>query len=139
MRNARLRFAALLAVARLPALAQAPAAKPHVVILATGGTIAGAAASQTAAGYTSGAVAVDTLIDAVPQIKDLAIVTGEQIASIGSQDMNDEVWVKLAARTNELLASNGRRRRRRSPTAPTRSRRPATSSTWWSRATSRWC
>jgi L-asparaginase len=89
----------------VPALAQAPAAKPHVVILATGGTIAGAAASQTSAGYSSGAVAVDTLIAAVPQMKDLAIVTGEQIASIGSQDMNDEVWVKLAARTNELLAS----------------------------------
>ena len=36
------------------ALAQAPAAKPHVVILATGGTIAGAAAPETAAGYKSG-------------------------------------------------------------------------------------
>jgi L-asparaginase len=106
MRNTRLWFAALLVVAlAVPALAQAPAAKPHVVILATGGTIAGAAASQTSAGYSSGAVAVDTLIAAVPQMKDLAVVTGEQIASIGSQDMNDEVWVKLAARTNELLAS----------------------------------
>jgi len=106
MRNTRLLFAAVLVVAlAVPALAQAPAAKPRVVILATGGTIAGAAASQTSAGYASGAVAVDTLIAAVPQMKDLAIVTGEQIASIGSQDMNDEVWVKLAVRTNELLAS----------------------------------
>jgi len=106
MRNTRLLFAAVLVVAlAVPALAQAPAAKPRVVILATGGTIAGAAASQTSAGYSSGAVAVDTLIAAVPQMKDLAIVTGEQIASIGSQDMNDEVWVKLAVRTNELLAS----------------------------------
>ena len=106
MRHTRLGFVLLLAVMlAASALAQAPAAKPHVVILATGGTIAGAAASETAAGYASGAVAVDTLIAAVPQMKDLAIVTGEQIASIGSQDMNDEVWVKLAARTNELLAS----------------------------------
>jgi len=31
-------------------------------------------------------------------------VTGEQIASIGSQDMNDAVWLKLAKRVNELLA-----------------------------------
>ncbi|MBP1621378.1 MAG: ansB [Acidobacteria bacterium] len=106
MRNTRLWFAAVLVVAlAVPALAQAPAAKPRIVILATGGTIAGAAASETSAGYSSGAVAVDTLINAVPQMKDLAIVTGEQVASIGSQDMNDEVWVKLAARTNELLAS----------------------------------
>ena len=79
--------------------------KPKIVILATGGTIAGAAASQTDAGYQSGAVGVDLLIQAVPQMKDLADVTGEQIASIGSQDMNDEVWLKLAKRVNELLAS----------------------------------
>ena len=43
----------------------AQARKPRVVIVATGGTIAGAAESTTAAGYKSGAVAVDTLIAAV--------------------------------------------------------------------------
>jgi L-asparaginase len=77
---------------------------PTIVILATGGTIAGAAASQTDAGYKSGAVGVDALLEAVPQLKELANCTGEQIASIGSQDMNDEVWLKLAKRVNELLA-----------------------------------
>ncbi len=35
----------------------------------------------------------------------LAAIRGEQIASIGSQDMNDEVWLKLARRANELLAT----------------------------------
>jgi L-asparaginase len=79
--------------------------KAKIVILATGGTIAGAAASATDAGYQSGAVGVDLLIQAVPQMKDIADVTGEQIASIGSQDMNDDVWLKLAKRVNELLAS----------------------------------
>jgi len=78
--------------------------KPKVVIVATGGTIAGAAKSETEAGYKSGAVGVDILIEAVPQLKDLAVVTGEQVASIGSQDMNDEVWLKLGKRVNELLA-----------------------------------
>ena len=80
--------------------------KPHIVIVATGGTIAGSAPSATEAGYQSGKVGVDVLIDAVPQLKDVAVVTGEQVASIGSQDMNDEVWVKLANRVNELLASS---------------------------------
>src|SRR6187397_421 len=84
--------------------ASQPGKKPHVVIVATGGTIAGSASSGTSAGYTSGAVGVDVLIQAVPQMKDVADVTGEQIASIGSQDMNDEVWLKLAKRVNELLA-----------------------------------
>jgi L-asparaginase len=78
--------------------------KPHVVIVATGGTIAGSAASQTEAGYKSGAVGVDILIGAVPQLKELADVTGEQVASIGSQDMNDEVWLKLGNRVNAILA-----------------------------------
>ena len=81
-----------------------PAGKPKVVIVATGGTIAGSATSQTSAGYQSGAVGVDILINAVPQLKDVAVVTGEQVASIGSQDMNDEVWLKLAKKVNEILA-----------------------------------
>jgi L-asparaginase len=101
-----LRIAGLiLAAAVIAAAAYAqPAKKPKVIILATGGTIAGAAASQTEAGYKSGAVGVDLLIEAVPQLKDVAIVTGEQIASIGSQDMNDEVWLKLGKRVNAILA-----------------------------------
>ncbi len=77
---------------------------PHIVVLATGGTIAGAAASDVQAGYTSGQVGVDQLLAAVPQAKKLATLSGEQVANIGSQDMNDEVWFKLARRVNEILA-----------------------------------
>lgn len=98
-------FAALCSLGLLLASPALAAGKPKIVILATGGTIAGAAASGTSAGYQSGAVGVDILIQAVPQMKDLADVSGEQIASIGSQDMNDEVWLKLAKRVNELLAT----------------------------------
>ena len=92
------------AAAILFAAATAFAQKPNVVIVATGGTIAGSASSGTSAGYQSGAVGVDVLIQAVPQMKDIANVTGEQIASIGSQDMNDAVWLKLGKRVNEILA-----------------------------------
>ena len=92
--------AALLASGQ-PAGAQT---RPRIVIVATGGTIAGAAESTTAAGYQSGAVAVDVLINAVPQMKKFADVRGVQVSSVGSQDMNDELWVKLAAEVNRLLA-----------------------------------
>ena len=78
------------------------AAKPKIVILATGGTIAGSAESQTQAGYASGQVGVDVLLGAVPQIADLAEVSGEQVANVGSQDMSDAIWLQLAARVNEL-------------------------------------
>jgi len=77
---------------------------PTIVVLATGGTIAGAAASDVQAGYTSGQVGVQQLLAAVPQAKKLANLKGEQISNIGSQDMNDEVWLKLAKRINELVA-----------------------------------
>jgi L-asparaginase len=77
---------------------------PKVVVLATGGTIAGAAKSNVTAGYTSGQVGVKQLLDAVPEAKRLARLSGEQVANIGSQDMNDSVWLKLATRVNEVLA-----------------------------------
>jgi L-asparaginase len=76
---------------------------PNVVVLATGGTIAGAAASDVQAGYSSGQVGVEQLLAAVPQAKKLAHLSGEQISNIGSQDMNDEVWIKLATRINALM------------------------------------
>ena len=79
---------------------------PHVVILATGGTIAGSADSKTSVGYTSGAVTVDALIQAVPTLKDIAKITGEQVSSIGSQDMSDAIWLKLADRVNTVLADD---------------------------------
>ena len=83
---------------------RAQQALPTVVVLATGGTIAGAAGSDVQAAYKSGQVGVDQLLAAVPQAKKVATLRGEQISNIGSQDMNDEVWLKLAKRVNELAA-----------------------------------
>jgi L-asparaginase len=104
--------AGILALVLLPASqsargarAQAPAGLPQVVVLATGGTIAGAAATDVQAAYKSGQVGVDQLLAAVPQAKKIAALRGEQISNIGSQDMNDEVWLKLAGRVNALAAA----------------------------------
>jgi L-asparaginase len=79
-------------------------ALPNIHILATGGTIAGAGQSATQSNYEAGKVGIETLIQAVPEMKTIADVQGEQVVKIGSQDMNDEVWLKLAKRVNELLA-----------------------------------
>jgi L-asparaginase len=78
--------------------------KANVVILATGGTIAGAAATGIQPGYTSGAVTIDAMLAAVPGIKNLADVKGEQISNVGSQDMTFDIMLTLAKRINELLA-----------------------------------
>lgn len=78
-------------------------AKPNIAILATGGTIAGAGDSAIKSAYSAGAVTVDKLLSAVPAINDMAVIKGEQISNIGSQEMNNKVWLKLAKRVNTLL------------------------------------
>ncbi len=75
----------------------------RVRILATGGTIAGEAAGATEARYRSAEIGVGPLIAAVPGVRSLAILHGEQFSQTGSQDMNEELWCSLAARINVLF------------------------------------
>jgi L-asparaginase len=96
----------VVALAASVQLSYAQARRANVVILATGGTIAGAAATGTQAAYKSGAVTIDAMIAAVPGIGDLAAIKGEQISNVGSQDMSLEIMLKLANRINELAQSN---------------------------------
>ena len=85
-------------------VAQVNAQLPRVIILATGGTIAGVGASADRAGYEAGKIPVDQLVGAIPTVKKIATITGEQISSVGSQDMTIEIWKKLAVRINEIIA-----------------------------------
>jgi L-asparaginase len=80
---------------------------PNVKILATGGTIAGTGASSTTTvGYTAAKVGVEALIEAVPELKQVANVTGEQVFQIASENMNNDYWLTLAKRVNTLLAQD---------------------------------
>src|SRR5262245_18613842 len=94
--------ALMVATVPLASAQQTAAGKPSIVILATGGTIAGAAATGTQSGYTSGAVTIDAMLQAVPGIDKLATVKGEQISNVGSQDMSFDILLKVAKRINEL-------------------------------------
>lgn len=98
----KIRFSAVLLFILLTGTLSAMA-KPNIYILATGGTIAGTGVSSTQTNYHAGGVAIQTLIDAVPAITDIANITGEQVVNIGSQDMTCDVWLTLANRINELL------------------------------------
>ena len=95
----------LLVLSLIAAPLAAAASKPKVTILATGGTIAGAQPDTNQPGYKAGSLSIDAILQAVPGLSDVAILKGEQVANIGSQDMNDKVWLKLARRANEVLAS----------------------------------
>lgn len=76
---------------------------PRIVLLATGGTIAGAQLPGGARGYKAAALSTDALVAAVPRLADLATVDVEPVAAIGSQDMDDATWLKLANRAQAAL------------------------------------
>ncbi|WP_431099075.1 asparaginase [Polaromonas aquatica] len=84
------------------------AKKPNVVLIATGGTIAGVGASSTNIGaYQAAVVAVDKIMAAVPEIQTIANVRGEQIFQVGSHNLTNDRLLQLARRVSELLRSDG--------------------------------
>ncbi|HQU79827.1 MAG TPA: asparaginase [Azonexus sp.] len=86
-------------MATLPAFAD----KPNVVILATGGTIAGAGAEATnSATYQAAKVPVDKLIAGVPELSKVAAVRGEQVFQIASESLTNEHLVTLGKRVAAL-------------------------------------
>ena len=78
--------------------------RPRIHVLATGGTIAGRLVS-TGPRYRAGVLGIEVLLDAVPALRGLADLSGEQVVSIGSQDMDESIWLKLAHQVNALLAT----------------------------------
>ena len=74
----------------------------NIVILATGGTIAGAGEQGKNIGYKSGSIEAQTLIDAVPELKNVANIFVEQVCNINSDDITSEIWISLALRIKEL-------------------------------------
>src|SRR5438552_18855962 len=88
----------------LDTAAREPGKLANVMILATGGTIAGSGAtSTTTVGYTAATGGVARLIEAVPELKAAANVKGEQVFQIAGENMNNDHWVKLGKRVTELV------------------------------------
>jgi glutamin-(asparagin-)ase len=80
------------------------AEKPNVVILATGGTIAGAGADVTnSATYQAAKVPVDKLIAGIPQLSTIAEVRGEQVFQIASESFTNANLVTLGKRVAVLV------------------------------------
>ena len=57
-------------------------------------------------GYDSGVLTVQALINAVPEIKQYARVSGEQITNVASPSLTFDIWLVMAKRVNELLADD---------------------------------
>ncbi len=91
----------IVALAATGICATSIAALPKIAVLATGGTIAGAGESATGSAYQASKLSANHLVAAVPQLADIAEVTPKQVVQISSQDMTDDVWLKLNKLINE--------------------------------------
>ena len=96
-------FAAGAAMLAASVIAQAQQALPNVVILATGGTIAGAGASAVnSATYAAAKVGVEKLIAGLPELSKVANVRGEQVFQVASESLTNDNLLTLAKRVSAL-------------------------------------
>jgi L-asparaginase len=83
-----------------------PGELPFVVVLSTGGTIAGRGGSSTSLSeYKAGSLLGSELVDAVPEIRDFARVRVEQVSNVGSTNMTLAIWCTLAERIDAIFTS----------------------------------
>lgn len=76
----------------------------NIMVLATGGTIAGTGESAVGSAYAPSKVGIDQIVKNIPGISKLANVKSEQLMQIASQDMSNQSWLIIANRVNELLS-----------------------------------
>lgn len=78
----------------------------RVKILATGGTIAGAAKTATQASYIPGVLGVDEIIKSVSSLREDVKIKGIQISNIASQNIIVEDWVRLHNVIDSLFSND---------------------------------
>ncbi|MDV7390007.1 asparaginase domain-containing protein, partial [Arthrospira platensis SPKY1] len=78
---------------------------PRIALIATGGTIAGAAASATQiSDYAVGGVTASQLLASVPQLASVADIEAVQPFNIDSKNMHPRQWLELAVQAQTMLA-----------------------------------
>ena len=81
-----------------------PGSKGKIVVLATGGTIAGVGDAGKTAGYKPGSLTAEELLAAVPQLADVAEIEAIQICNVNSDDITAETWLTIVNTINEKAA-----------------------------------
>ncbi|GAA6014363.1 hypothetical protein JCM10207_005436 [Rhodosporidiobolus poonsookiae] len=79
---------------------------PKTLILATGGTIAGSSSSSTdSTGYRAGSIGVAALVEAVPELLNVSVIHGMQVANVGSPSISDAIVLNISKVANLALCS----------------------------------
>lgn len=79
---------------------------PKILVLATGGTIAGQAGDAVRHDYRPGQLGIEEMLDKVAELGIAAELTGKQVANIGSEDMSHEIWAALHSETSQAIADS---------------------------------
>ena len=80
-----------------------PAVLKNVRVLATGGTIAGSGQGSSS-NYRAGVVPIGDILRGVPGLTAIANVSSEQVANVGSYDMDEALWLKLLSRVQGSMS-----------------------------------
>lgn len=74
----------------------------NIIVIGTGGTIAGAGEAGKTISYQSGQIEVGDLISGICDLKSIANVTSKELLSIDSCDITERDWIHLANYINEM-------------------------------------
>lgn len=75
----------------------------NIVIIATGGTIAGSGKMGKATNYQAGKINIDEIIDSIPMINEVANLKAIQLFNVDSNEIDEQYWLILANKINELV------------------------------------
>lgn len=76
--------------------------RKKVVVLATGGTIAGEGRPGDATGYVPGRLSINEIAASIEGLNDIADLEEVQISNLNSDDITSSLWIKLAVTINKL-------------------------------------
>lgn len=74
----------------------------RIVIIATGGTIAGTGEAGKTVSYYAGEMSVDTILSSIPLIQDIANIETYQLFNVDSNEMDEQHWLTLTQKVNEI-------------------------------------
>ena len=80
---------------------------PRILVLATGGTIAGQAGDAMRADYRPGQIGIEDYLRQASGLGVAADFTGRQIANIGSEDIDASIWSRLHAEIDHAMRDDG--------------------------------
>lgn len=91
-------------VAQTPPGSPSPTERPKVLVIATGGTIAGVQdAPGTLGGYRAGTLPAEQIIASVPELSRYADIEAEQFSNVASTAITPAQWLALSKRIEKVL------------------------------------